>query len=1005
MPVPIPEGEAHALRQCLTILGRHATPSERQTMASNTNRRISGADTSTLTFSFRQVSLLFYPANDGEARRLENLMRRARDANTLTCSLPIERGGITFSDLAVWPDCPAVPQDSPLRYWLPSRPEETLGTGCEEIGERQPIEPPLAVAPLAGTEAPLPLGTPEDLLQILGGKQLDKAFPHHVAETQGLMLKPDHELIADGFLRLEHDGREFSSEEARTLLWTPRPADEPALPFPFDARQLAAFMVFGAGQEIAHLWPDDDTADKLEGRSFESPTAAFRLLHEAHRLLAEAEGHFPFPDEGFTWQTINDRARWLLAASVPDAYLQAELSSERARFWLSMDCWTREEAGLLLFGIDPYLAQEAAHAHGGQWDTQFPEGMPLVADLLGRAEQSGVLNFPARPRDIIDWSMSKSLRLPGALIPVGYVPQGGNWVSPARVHLSGSESDAATGQTTRLSEVAPQAPTADAVTDYVATIHVLAGQTVWPADEVPHLTADALYRCEPDPDPVVTRAELRRFTSADLTNRAAGRLLNDRELSQFASKCKAVGLPELTDGLRYRQWGEYLEVFNQDAESRGWWAGLIPPRDPHHTESLSWAIAAEEHRKLLKATIASGEVHAHMVGTLMPAAPGLVGLQSLVLTREGLESFANLLAMRVVAMPHFVTGAWPLKVPPELQALPADARISYEHSFAGQRGSGTCRASEYRAEVEARIARQAERFFTLNEAAQVLAECRPGLFAETCVRDWLEAHAAGTLPIHQGESRFPIQAGTLVRDFFDLVETRELDAWLRAKAMLGFPPAAFTTGTQDADFSNAVLRADFWFQQSTVSPEHAAMLLRHINPAEADAQERAERDTAHDGERRLGPIEFAMLRLAFEDAEKQSGPRNLLGWLEVARQRGLVYHSWIDEYLRANSLLPETAETKSVPQATASGPARVSGKAKRLELPAEPVQKRARLLELFRELGGKRANEGGKAGTRGALTRLVEATGIDKDTLGAMLDKAIHEKRAIDSFAQLTAKR
>ena len=64
--------------------------------------------------------------------------------------------------------------------------------------------------------------------------------------------------------------------------------------------------------------------------------------------------------------------------------------------------------------------------------------------------------------------------------------------------------------------------------DYVATIHVLAGQTVWPAEEVPHLTASALYRFEPEPDPVVTKAELRRFTSADLKNRAAGRKLNGR---------------------------------------------------------------------------------------------------------------------------------------------------------------------------------------------------------------------------------------------------------------------------------------------------------------------------------------------------------------------------------------------------------------------------------------------------------------------------------------------
>jgi hypothetical protein len=183
--------------------------------------------------------------------------------------------------------------------------------------------------------------------------------------------------------------------------------------------------------------------------------------------------------------------------------------------------------------------------------------------------------------------------------------------------------------------------------DFVATIHVPAGQSVWPADEVPHLTADALYRFEPEPDPMVPKAELRRFTSGDPTNRTAGLPLSARELSQLDRKCKAAGMSGLPDGLPHRQWGEYLEAFNQDAEARGWWAGLIPPRDPHQAERLAWVIAAEEHRKLLKAAIAGGEIQARMAGTLVPAPAGLIALDRLVLTLEGLEKFAALLAIQV----------------------------------------------------------------------------------------------------------------------------------------------------------------------------------------------------------------------------------------------------------------------------------------------------------------------------------------------------------------------
>lgn len=72
-------------------------------------------------------------------------------------------------------------------------------------------------------------------------------------------------------------------------------------------------------------------------------------------------------------------------------------------------------------------------------------------------------------------------------------------------------------------------------------------------------------------------------------------------------------------------------------------------------------------------------------------------------------------------------------------------------------------------------------------------------------------------------------------------------------------------------------------------------------------------------------------------------------------------------------------------------------------LRVEPLQRRQTLLAMFRAEEGRRPSEGGKKGKRGALQRVVERTGIDKDTLGALLDKAIVEKRSADAFAQLAA--
>lgn len=190
--------------------------------------------------------------------------------------------------------------------------------------------------------------------------------------------------------------------------------------------------------------------------------------------------------------------------------------------------------------------------------------------------------------------------------------------------------------------------------DFVATIQVAPGQTLWRAEDVPHLTADALYRFEPEPDPLTAQTELRRFTSVNPRSQTAGRQLNARELAHFARRCREAGLLELPGELLFSCWGEYLEAFNQDAQSRGWWAGLIPPRDPHQGARLSWICAVEEHRKLLKEALRDGKVQARMAGSNVPAKPGMVALDHLVLTRRELETFAAMLAMSVMDSPATV---------------------------------------------------------------------------------------------------------------------------------------------------------------------------------------------------------------------------------------------------------------------------------------------------------------------------------------------------------------
>lgn len=328
------------------------------------------------------------------------------------------------------------------------------------------------------------------------------------------------------------------------------------------------------------------------------------------------------------------------------------------------------------------------------------------------------------------------------------------------------------------------------MTEYAARLWANPGQTTWRANEVPRVTADAFYRYRPEADPLTPRAEIRRFTSADLRNPSASpRHLNARELAQFVRKCRAAGLPEAPEELLYSRWGEYLEAFNDEAEARGWWAGLIPPPDPHHDERLAWVMTEMEHRKALVTALRDGTVTARMAGTNVPAKPGMVSLGSLVLTREGMKAFCDLLAIELLdAPPHFVTSARPLEVPAALLALPDDARVSFEFNNAGRYTSGVTNAGDVRTWVQAIVKRQADGYFTIEEAAQVLADEGLARNPRDTVARFLRAHQNGELPIHKGDGRLPMPKSETVWTFEDLLEVGELDAWLRQSAGYGFPP-------------------------------------------------------------------------------------------------------------------------------------------------------------------------------------------------------------------------
>ncbi|MGF6807422.1 hypothetical protein OKW30_002548 [Paraburkholderia sp. Clong3] len=114
------------------------------------------------------------------------------------------------------------------------------------------------------------------------------------------------------------------------------------------------------------------------------------------------------------------------------------------------------------------------------------------------------------------------------------------------------------------------------------------------------------------------------------------------------------------------------------------------------------------------------------------------------------------------------------------------------------------------------------------------------------------------------------------------------------------------------------MSAEYWFdQEQKTTPAQAALVLCRINPrdfkvaeqyraeevVETSLEELAIRDTATGKvtQRKTVPEAYRELRFAFETLQQAEpgASRTMNQWLEIAQRRGLVYHSWVEEWRRA----------------------------------------------------------------------------------------------------------
>lgn len=152
------------------------------------------------------------------------------------------------------------------------------------------------------------------------------------------------------------------------------------------------------------------------------------------------------------------------------------------------------------------------------------------------------------------------------------------------------------------------------------------------------------------------------------------------------------------------------------------------------------------------------------------------------MAREGVRTTLDL--------PTFNMPARPTDVPQWLRDLPTYATVQFVNNVGGRSMHGPVEAKGVIEIVEDVVTRQATGFFTLNEAAQVLADSRPNLKVLRMKDLMLSAYKDGKLPIRDPSDNGPLSGTRSISASSDLVSVNDINAWLRNDGMgYQFPPA------------------------------------------------------------------------------------------------------------------------------------------------------------------------------------------------------------------------
>lgn len=154
-------------------------------------------------------------------------------------------------------------------------------------------------------------------------------------------------------------------------------------------------------------------------------------------------------------------------------------------------------------------------------------------------------------------------------------------------------------------------------------------------------------------------------------------------------------------------------------------------------------------------------------------------IRSVVLLPELRRYLASAERMRVRVQQRFFDSPRPLRIDPALLATDRSEVIEYVTTFGRwQGGEGHQKAGSYADALRQQLQRQAEGFFTVDEAAQLLADSRPGSGASAMVENFQQARVSGRRLVRHANSRLPVEDIKHLHGFDLLVLVSDIDQWL-----------------------------------------------------------------------------------------------------------------------------------------------------------------------------------------------------------------------------------